>query len=648
MIGHGDTTDSIRSRQIAGLKQILNLNQPVSSSMAIEPVWKLLILDKYGQDIISPLLPIKQLRELGITLHLLINSKRETLPDVPSVYFVSPTDENIRIICDDLKKSLYEMFYLNMIYPISREYLEELAAAAVHGGTMQNVQKVTDQYLSFISLEDDLFMLRRYSQESPFSFYAINDPSIEDRQMDDLIDTIVKGLFSVCVTLTAVPIIKCKKGNAAALVAAKLAEKLRDNLRDARNNLFTQENIRAGHMNFHRPVLIIADRNMDLATMLHHTWTYQAMIHDVLDMDLNRIRMVDKNGKKKEYDMAAEDKLWSSYKGSPFPLVAEAIQSDLDSYRKNEEEIKRLKASMGLDENSSFIDSESGVFMYADENKLNSLSSAVGSLPELLEKKRLIDLHTNVATAVLDNIKERKLDVLFETEEKILNGQNSESSILDVLKSCTNNDDAIRLTLIHLLCTQNITASEKEKILTYLQEREIDPSAIKALEQIRAFSDASRISDIYQGAGTKTESMFSKLLTGSSELLMKGVKNLVPRKHNLPLTKMVDQLIDTRPTVGVGSVTMSGSGPDPDEFLYFDPKLMHASTKDLMKARTGQLAMDVIVFVVGGGNYVEYQNIHEYGKTKGLHRITYGCTEVVTPKQFTDQLTRLGQKFSER
>lgn len=27
------------------------------------------------------------------------------------------------------------------------------------------------------------------------------------------------------------------------------------------------------------------------------------------------------------------------------------------------------------------------------------------SLPELLEKKRLIDLHTNVATAVLDHIK---------------------------------------------------------------------------------------------------------------------------------------------------------------------------------------------------------------------------------------------------
>ena len=31
-----------------------------------------------------------------------------------------------------------------------------------------------------------------------------------------------------------------------------------------------------------RPLLILLDRNMDLATPLHHTWTYQALAHDVL------------------------------------------------------------------------------------------------------------------------------------------------------------------------------------------------------------------------------------------------------------------------------------------------------------------------------------------------------------------------------
>ena len=35
----------------------------------------------------------------------------------------------------------------------------------------------------------------------------------------------------------------------------------------------------------------------------------------------------------------------------------------------------------------------------------SKLTSAVSSLPELLEKKRLLDSHTNIATALLDHIK---------------------------------------------------------------------------------------------------------------------------------------------------------------------------------------------------------------------------------------------------
>lgn len=49
-------------------------------------------------------------------------------------------------------------------------------------------------------------------------------------------------------------------------------------------------------------------------------------------------------------------------------------------------------------------------------------------------------------------------------------------------------------------------------------------------------------------------------------------------------------------------------------------------------------AQDVIVFVIGGGNYVEYQNVMDYGKSRGLSRITYGCTELVSPKQFVEQV----------
>lgn len=65
-----------------------------------------------------------------------------------------------------------------------------------------------------------------------------------------------------------------------------------------------------------------------------------------------------------------------------------------------------------------------------------------------------------------------------------------------------------------------------------------------------------------------------------------------------------------------------------------------------MKSRSGQLAMDVMVFVIGGGNYVEYQNLVDYAKNKGIQRMTYGCTEIVTPAQFVEQLQQLGGKMN--
>ncbi len=76
--------------------------------------------------------------------------------------------------------------------------------------------------------------------------------------------------------------IRCPKGNAAEMIAEKLDKKLRDNIRDTRNSLFAMDTVQTGQFSFQRPLLVILDRNLDLATPFHHTWTYQALVHDVL------------------------------------------------------------------------------------------------------------------------------------------------------------------------------------------------------------------------------------------------------------------------------------------------------------------------------------------------------------------------------
>lgn len=77
-----------------------------------------------------------------------LHSLRPPLPDVPAVYFVSPTLANIRRIAEDLDKSLYESFHLNFVEPLPRALLEELAAAVARGGTGESVEQVSHNAFS--------------------------------------------------------------------------------------------------------------------------------------------------------------------------------------------------------------------------------------------------------------------------------------------------------------------------------------------------------------------------------------------------------------------------------------------------------------------------------------------------------------------
>jgi hypothetical protein len=86
---------------------------------------------------------------------------------------------------------------------------------------------------------------------------------------------------SALVTLGVVPIIRCPRGGAAEHVASVLEGRLRDLLK-GRSNLFSEGagGGAAGALaaTLSRPLLVLFDRNFDLAVMLQHAWSYKPLV----------------------------------------------------------------------------------------------------------------------------------------------------------------------------------------------------------------------------------------------------------------------------------------------------------------------------------------------------------------------------------
>lgn len=86
-------------------------------------------------------------------------------------------------------------------------------------------------------------------------------------------------------------------------------------------------------------MLLVLDRNVDLVPMISHGWTYQALVHDCLEMHLNRV--VVNLPQRRAYDLDSKDFFWAKNAANPFPQVAEDIDAELNKYKQDAAEITR-------------------------------------------------------------------------------------------------------------------------------------------------------------------------------------------------------------------------------------------------------------------------------------------------------------------
>lgn len=580
--------------------------------------WKVLICDQDCLDVISPLMHSSLLRANGVTLFLMLHSEREMVPDAPAVYFVRPTEQNLKRIAEDCIKGLYRNVYIHCVTRIDRISLEKFALELANANAYHVVSKIYDQYLDVIALEQSLFSLNIKN-----SYMAYNGPNLDKPEIDAFISKVSTGLLSLIRITGALPIIRSPAGGAAGLLAQNLCDLLRENIspRGPAQQLFSECLI----SDRSRPLLLIFDRTSDMTTPLMHSSLYQPLIDDLLDHKLNKVTLLDRDNKKKRYDLNTQnDNFYCRFSSTIFPSVVEANEKELAEVRAKEAEIRSKPASLISSAINETFNGKDG----------KDLSEAIEQLPEIIKRKDNLETHTNILQALMNEIGTREIHNFFEFEENIIsNGKiTDKSALLTFLKEKGTFEDKARLLAIITIWSDTSIMEYESAFTQGCQAILPTPPTIEMInKKISTCAAIRRSQSIEQSRGSVplTNNVQSNVMsfTASVAATISRAASMIQSKFSPKyITRVVDSIAEGRSCV------------EDDMFITLDPKLKPGENT----VEKGSRYSDVIVFVIGGGCYSEYYNLMELLKYKGsmdkLKSIVYGSTEIINGSTFFTQM----------
>ncbi|EMD49779.1 vacuolar protein sorting-associated protein, putative [Entamoeba histolytica HM-3:IMSS] len=409
------------------------------------------------------------------------------------------------------------------------------------------------------------------------SYSLFNNPTISDEMGMKLINYIVDSLFTIIYTMKEIPIIRTRTSSTEQVIGEKLVKKIRDFMKKEEHYFIEKKE---------RTLFIISNRNYDLSQGLMHGWSYQSLIKETQKMNGMK---VDLNNTTEYID--SDGDIWTQCK--------EGIISDVaDTIIEKTKQLEQVKYMIQQENNRLF------------NNGNIQINEGLYTMSKKLEHE--IDLHTTIAQAVLKSIQERSIDLLFSYEDNIMSHIKIEkTALLELIKKLDNKDDIIRLYYVCLL--NNFPVDEINQLMN---EKQIDLKELKYIEHLKQMQEYLHVSK------KNNENSFS--VTSMVGTVLGKVAKLLPSDKKVAATIVVDTLSNAK-------------GTDLEkEFNYFDP----IKSEEPFIPEKRHKHTDVILFMLGGGNYMEYTNICQFAK-KSNKRIIYATTEMLNGTELLHQISRI-------
>ncbi|KAL6504490.1 vacuolar protein sorting-associated protein 45 [Orobanche gracilis] len=533
---------------------------------------KVLILDSHTVSIVSVVYSQSDLLQKEVFLVELVDSIsmwKEPMSHLKAVYFLRPTPENIQLMRRQLSAPRfgeYHLFFSNMLKDTQ---LHNLADSDDH----ETVQQVQEHYADFVAVDPYHFTFNITSNHM-YLLPAVVDPS----GLQHFCERVVDGISAIFLALKRRPVIRYSRTSDISKRIAQEASKL----------MYQQE---SGLFDFRRsevsPLLLIVDRRDDPVTPLLNQWTYQAMVHELIGIQDNKVdlRNIGKLPKdEQEVVLSSEqDAFFKANMYENFGDIGMNIKKMVDDFQQVAKSNQKIQT-------------------------IEDMAKFVENYPEYRKMHGNVSKHVTLVAEMSRIVEERKLMVVSKTEQELAcNG--GQGAAFEAVTNLLNDEnvsdiDRLRLVMLYALRYEKDSPVQLMQLFNKLASRspKYKPGLVQFL--LKQAGVDRRTGDLY---GNRDLLIYALNMARG----LKGVEN-VYTQHQPLLSQTMESIV-------------KGRLRDMD-YPYVGNHFQHARPQD------------VIIFIVGGTTYEEARSVSLQNATNSGIRFILGGSAILNSQRFLKDL----------
>ncbi|XP_077362359.1 vacuolar protein sorting-associated protein 45 [Festucalex cinctus] len=525
---------------------------------------KVLLMDKETTSVVSVVYTQSEILQKEVYLFERIDSHgRESMKHLKAVCFLRPTKDNVEHLIQELRRPKYSVYFIYFSNVISKSEIKALAEA----DEQEVVAEVQEFYGDFIAVNPHVFSLNLPAVAKG----GVWDPTALWR--------CTQGLTSLLLALKKCPMIRYQ-------LSSDMAKRLAQSVKQIITKEYELFDFRKTEV---PPLLLILDRSDDAITPLLNQWTYQAMVHELLGLNNNRIDLSGVPGISKDLRevvlSADSDDFYANNLYLNFGEIGSNIKNLMEDFQK-----KRPKGQQKLE-------------------SISDMKAFVDNYPQFKKMSGAVSKHVTVVGELSRLVAERRLMEVSEVEQELA-CQNDHSSAQQNVRRLLQNPrvtelDAVRLVALYALRYERHSAGVLPALMDQLARRGVSERRRKMVECVVEYGGKRvRGSDLM--TPTDAVAITKQFFKG-----LKGVEN-VYAQHQPLLHDTLDQLLKGR---------LKDS-----QFPY----LGSSSLRDRPQ--------DVLAFVIGGATYEEALCVYNLNRNTPGVRVVLGGSTVLNTSSFLEEV----------